>query len=123
MSESADFNKVDISILLSDRTVQQLLEIAEEHPDWPIKEMVYAHPKNTGGKQLLTYEQARIILKRLLLSTQTRRLLHQTKIKEYEEADKLYKKKLISRTIPDLISYIEHKNHSKTTYPLDKNKA
>ena len=109
MSTPLDFSTVDITLLLSDPTVQQLLDIATEHPDWTIQQMVANHPKNTRGEKLFTYEQARAILHRLNLSTAWRRKLRFAQIKNWEYGNEAYKQKVLSQIVPELFSYVKYR--------------
>jgi cellulose synthase/poly-beta-1,6-N-acetylglucosamine synthase-like glycosyltransferase len=104
-----DFATADVTVLLSDRAVQQLLDLVDTHPEWSIEEMVIHHPSNIDGQKYLTYQDARIILGRLHLSTILQRKIRQAKTQEWEQSNKEYTQKLLSQTIPDFFSYIKHR--------------
>src|SRR5258708_7023544 len=76
---TTDIRTVDLTTLLSDTSVQELLDIVSEHPEWSIQRMVAHHPNNAKRKELLTYQDAREILRRLHLSTATQRKIRQIK--------------------------------------------
>jgi cellulose synthase/poly-beta-1,6-N-acetylglucosamine synthase-like glycosyltransferase len=111
MPSHIDFNKVDFTTLLSNHTVQRLLDIAEEHPEWPTARMVDHLKTKSQGNQPLTIEQARIILRRLNLSTVQRRKLRNHVRKGWEECDANDRTQpdLIWNMIPDIRSYLHHR--------------
>src|SRR5947207_15480927 len=109
MPDLIDFSSVDITILLSDRSVQQLLDIAEEHPDWSNRQIFAQHPKNAHGDQLLTYEQTLAILRRLRLHTVILRRLRQIAVDRWETTDKPATRKHLIDLFPDFLSYIQYR--------------
>ncbi len=76
---TTDIRTVDLTTLLSDTSVQELLDIVSEHPEWSIQRMVAHHPNNAKRKELLTYQDVREILRLLHLSTATQRKIRQIK--------------------------------------------
>src|SRR5260370_39274529 len=74
---TTDIRTVDLTTLLSDTSVQELLDIVSEHPEWSIQRMVAHHPNNAKRKELLTYQDAREILRRPNLSSTTQREIQQ----------------------------------------------
>jgi cellulose synthase/poly-beta-1,6-N-acetylglucosamine synthase-like glycosyltransferase len=113
MPEPIDFQTVDLDVLLSDRSVQQLLDIVHEHPDWSIQQMVASHPKNADGQILLTYDQARAILTRLRLHTRILRRLRQSKIAAWEETDNRALRTYFTEVFPGFVSYLKHRQEYK----------
>lgn len=89
MSGFVDFDKVDIEVLLSDRSVQDFLKVVDEHPMWKIGQMV-DKLSSIPGEHKLTYDEAKTILNRLDLSTQSLRLSNISKARKlspgYERA-------------------------------------
>src|ERR1039458_81636 len=85
MTDFIDFDQVDLETLFSDRAVRQLLLIADKKPLWTIQEMV-DNLSEIPGEQALTYKQARTILSRLLLSTQSHRLLRISRMQDLSQA-------------------------------------
>src|SRR5258708_37100781 len=76
---TTDIRTVDLTTLLSDTSVQELLDIVSEHPEWSIQRMVAHHPNNAKRKELLTYQDAREILRRPHPLTATQRKITQIK--------------------------------------------
>src|SRR5579859_5059431 len=120
MSDRIDFSSVDLAILLSNRTVQQLLDIVDEHPDWSVEKIVTHHPKNAHGKQLLTYHQTLIILKRLHLFTLTQRRLRKTLEKQIDDPQKYSH---VSQLLPDIFSYLHYRKAYKQSLQEKTNTA
>lgn len=81
MPDSIDYGKVDIEILFSDPSVTEFLKIADEHPMWKVRQMVESL-SNIPGVHTLTYEEAKIVLNRLGLSTQSSRIAQISKVRE-----------------------------------------
>lgn len=81
MTGLIDFGTVDIELLLSDRSVQELLEIVDKHPMWKIGQMV-DNFSNMPGEHKLTYDEAKTILSRLDLSTQSLRLSNISRVRK-----------------------------------------
>src|SRR5690349_1317914 len=79
MSEIIDFETADLSLLLSDPRVQQLLSLVRRYPQWTISEMVNHlqtrrfNPKARKKRAVLSYTQASIILQRLNLASPAQR--------------------------------------------------
>ncbi len=84
-----DFERVEIEILFSGRSVQDFLKIVDEHPMWKIGQVVDKLLSNPGEHKL-TYDEAKTILSRLDLSTQSLRLSNISRVGKmspgYEEA-------------------------------------
>lgn len=81
MPDIIDYGRVDIEILLKDPSVQDFLKIADEHPMWKVREMV-GSLSDIQGRHTLTYEEAKIVLNRLELSTQSLRIAYLSKVRE-----------------------------------------
>jgi cellulose synthase/poly-beta-1,6-N-acetylglucosamine synthase-like glycosyltransferase len=113
MPDLIDYNTIDITVLLSDRTVQRLLDIAERYPEWSIQQMVDSLPKTSEGKAVFTYNQARSILGRLRLSTPARRSLRTYKIREMEYYEQTHQQNQLRRAFPELLAYFRYKQTQK----------
>src|ERR1700731_4491389 len=109
MAQKLDFSTVDLPTLLSDSTVQQLLDIAQAYPDLSIQQMITHHPLNVHGAQGLTYEQARVILFRLHLSTVARRRLRQSNMTVLEKTDNTEAREFVLTTFPNLVDYLKYR--------------
>ena len=112
MPDSIDFATIDLAILLSNSSVQQLLDIAHEHPDWSnrqIFEQQYLEAHVHQG--LLTYKQALAILRRFRLHTVTLRRLRQYAVGQWEATDKAKTKTHILEMFPDFLSYITYRQN------------
>ena len=109
MPETIDFQTVDLAILLSERSVQQLVDIALEHPRWSNQQIIAHHPKNTYGEQVFTYKEGVAILKRLHLDRVILRVLRQTSEEKWEQAESDKTRKDLAEVFPDFLDYIKHR--------------
>jgi transposase-like protein len=68
MAALKNIEKINIAIFLLHPSVQQLLDMVHDHPEWPVSEMI-EHLQNQQRKEIFSYAEARAILTRLYLGT------------------------------------------------------
>lgn len=100
MPNHIDYSTDDLTTLLSDIKVQELLRLAKRYPNKPIHDLV-AQLRLRGGRPRnwtdLTYKQARIILKRFNMVTPQQRKTWLTKKDEMGDVSK--------KCVPEFIDY------------------
>jgi cellulose synthase/poly-beta-1,6-N-acetylglucosamine synthase-like glycosyltransferase len=113
LGKFVDYKTADFVTLLSDPYVQELLAVAESHPNWEVYEMVSQiclGKRNYTTTLLQAYKQAEVIFQRLNLATaQTRELRFAAK------AEVLKNERSFRTLFPDLLFYLTHKKEYQET--------
>jgi transposase-like protein len=110
MALPADIEHIAIPLLLFDASVQQLLDLVHDHPDWPISALVANHPQNQNGAQGFSYTLAQAILKRLSLSTAIRRAALHT----FAQKNKGVQLPTRGKIHPDIVQYLRSRCQQQT---------
>jgi len=84
MPDSVDFNQAEITQVLRDGRVRRFLKVVEEHPLWNISQMV-DETEAVAGTEALSNEEARIVLHRVGLSSQSARMSNFSRVQELLE--------------------------------------